>query len=217
MSFLSDVLNGIGRVAGSLVRAVGSIPQRVLGTRLLEIASTVAAAIPGLHLPGIIGRALTVLDSARDVQTFLREGRDTFGALVAAHGLDGTVLNGLASEVPPLGDIVAGEDRALCSVAEWLREQGDAVVARMQNLMVTVSEWLNRLTGVLQVADAVLPIDGSQWVTQIASAGVRVNAWISRLADVRARMRDIAGMLEETCKVMHYRPFGSSTRNLMLR
>jgi hypothetical protein len=105
MGLIGKVVKGACKAVGDAVKSAGKIADKVLNSKVFNIATTAMMFVPGLNAAGVIGKGLSVLGKAQTIQKWLKTGMDVFNALKNGKGLTDVVKNLMSGKFQPLGNL----------------------------------------------------------------------------------------------------------------
>jgi hypothetical protein len=126
LSSIGNAVSSVGKTIGGAVSSPGKIADKVLNSKIFNLASTAMMFIPGLNAAGLIGKSLAVLGKASTIQKWITTGMNVYSALKNGNGLTEAVKNLAVNKFQPLGalsSLAGGNISSALNMAENLKSK----------------------------------------------------------------------------------------------
>lgn len=185
----------IGKSFKKGFKAIGKATKQVFKSNIFKVATSALSFVPGLNAVGLIGKGISMLGKASNVQNFLKTGLGVFQNLKKGFKLGDAVKGLVSGAMRPLGDLsklAGGGLKSLQKPAEFFKllKPNTGLFQDLHQL----SKQLQRMTG-KPLLSGMLPQNWNQLIKGIETpAG---GGYLREMESMQKRMQHVSGMFQE--------------------
>jgi hypothetical protein len=183
----------VGKAISHGVKSVGNIAKKAFSGNVLNIATKALSVVPGLNAADLIGKGLSVLESGKSIQNWMKKGLEIFGKLTKGLGLTGKVANLIGGKTNPVG-----------LISKLIPKQFQKVAGLLNNMMPGIGNFQNAFNLAKQFGlpnspfQGVLAPPGFQEITKSLSQLQNVDPlFANRIGNPVAQFQAIQGLFQE--------------------
>lgn len=182
----------VGKAFHKGVKSLGKAAKGVFKSNIFKLAGSALSFVPGLNAVGLIGKGLSMLGKASNMQTFLKTGLKAFSGI--SKNLGQAVKHLASGLTNPLGNLTK------LPLLKGLNKPADFI--KLLKPDTALFQQLLPLTKQLQQAPGLklpLPNEWNKIARQLAQGGAS-NDFLRQTASPAARLQGTAAMFQELLK-----------------